>query len=225
MQAAMIKRSGLREIFATPVWIVDLADDYAAARNARLMAEIEALMNPLPPLAPGRSNWQTDPILHRLPQFAELIALFEQAGRSAAEYLKLKPRDMVVTGCWANVNPPGGHNPAHHHPNNFLSGVYYVSIPDGEGRIAFEDPRSQAQVMLAPVTEFTHYNGNIVTFEVKPGRLLIFPAWLSHSVPVNHSQHNRVSISFNLMFKNYLDELSPPLWQGTTRLGTGAGEK
>src|SRR5690349_15562526 len=147
MNSPVIKRSGLQQIFATPVWIVDLADDYAAALNARLIANIEALMNPLPPLTPGRTNWQTDPALHRLPQFAELIALFEEGGRGAADYLKLKSRDMVVTGCWANVNPPGGHNPAHQHPNNFLSGVYYVSIPDGEGRISFEDPRPQAQVM------------------------------------------------------------------------------
>jgi uncharacterized protein (TIGR02466 family) len=221
MPSTMIKKSGLQQIFATPVWIVDLADEFGAALNARLMAAIEGLMTPLPALTPGRSNWQTDPTLHRLPQFADLIALFEEAGRNAADYLKLKSRDLVVTGCWANYNPPGGYNPAHHHPNNYLSGVYYVSIPDGEGRIAFEDPRPQAQVMLAPVTEFTHNNGNIITFEAKPGRLLIFPAWLSHSVPVNRSPHNRISISFNLMFTNYLEELSPPLWQGTTRLGDG----
>jgi uncharacterized protein (TIGR02466 family) len=213
----MIQNSGIQQIFATPVWIVDLAPDYAAALNARLLKEIEALTGPLPPLAGSRTNWQTDPNLHRLPQFGEIVSLFEQAGHAAAEYLKLRSRDLAVTGCWANVNPPGGHNPSHSHPNNYLSGVYYVSIPDGEGRIAFEDPRIQAQVMLAPVTEHTAFNGNIVTFEVKPGRLLVFPAWLGHSVPTNRSQHNRISMSFNLMFRNYAEELSAPLWKGATR--------
>lgn len=212
----MIQNSGVQEIFATPIWRVDLAADYAAALNGRLRTEIEALMGPPPPLAAGRTNWQTDPNLHRLPQFAEIVALFERAGRAATEYMKLKSHDLVVTGCWANVNPPGGHNPSHSHPNNYLSGVYYVSIPEGEGRIVFEDPRIQAQVMMPPVTEFTHYNGNVVSFEVKPGRLLVFPAWLAHSVPGNRSQHNRISMSFNLMFRNYADEISAPLWKGDT---------
>jgi hypothetical protein len=35
----------------------------------------------------------------------------------------------MITGCWANVNPPGSYHPTHNHPNNFLSGVYYVDIP------------------------------------------------------------------------------------------------
>ena len=79
----------------------------------------------------------------------------------------------------------------------------------------FEDPRVQAQVMLPPVSEFTPYNGNVVSFEVKPGRLLVFPAWLSHSVPGNRSQHNRISMSFNLMFRNYAEVAGPPLWKGS----------
>lgn len=212
----MIQQSGVQQIFATPVWIVDLTPDHAVQLNAHLLREIEALMGPAPPLAGGRTNWQTDPNLHRLPQFADIVALFEQAGRAAAGYLKLKSADFVVTGCWANVNPPGGHNPSHTHPNNYLSGVYYVSIPEGEGRIAFEDPRIQAQVMMPPVTELTPYNGNMVTFEAKPGRLLVFPAWLGHSVPTNRSRHNRISMSFNLMFRNYAEELSAPLWRGAT---------
>lgn len=212
----MIQQSGVRQIFATPVWIVDLAPDHAAALNVRLLKEIEALMGVLPALAGGRTNWQTDPNLHRLPQFTEIVGLFEKAGRAAADYLKLKSKDFVVTGCWANFNPPGGHNPSHSHPNNYLSGVYYVSIPEGEGRIAFEDPRVQAQVMMPPVSELTPYNGNIVTFEAKPGRLLVFPAWLGHSVPINKSRHNRISMSFNLMFRNYAEDLSVPLWKGAT---------
>lgn len=212
----MIQHSGVKSIFATPVWIVDLGDDHAVALNARLSKEIEALMGPVLPLSAGRTNWQTDPNLHRLPQFGEVVTLFESAGRAAANYLKLKCTDLVVTGCWANVNPPGGHNPSHTHPNNYLSGVYYVAVPEGEGRIAFEDPRIQAQVMMPPVSELTPYNGNIVTFETKPGRLLVFPAWLGHAVPTNRSQQNRISMSFNLMFRNYAEELSAPLWQGVT---------
>jgi uncharacterized protein (TIGR02466 family) len=219
----MIRKSGVQNIFATPIWAAELAPGYAAALNQRLLAEIKALMGPQPPLAAGRSNWQTDPVLHRLPQFAEFVALVEGAAQGAAEYLKLKSSDLVVTGCWANLNPPGAHNPSHNHPNNYLSGVYYVAAAEGATRIAFEDPRPQAQVMLPPVTEHTPYNGNVVMVEAKPGRLLLFPAWLGHFVPTNRSSEDRVSIAFNLMFRNYADEISAPLWKGSTKIDPTAG--
>jgi uncharacterized protein (TIGR02466 family) len=213
----MIEDVSVRDLFPTPIWSVDFKPDYAAALNARLLQDIDALMSPRPPLAPG-ANWQTDPMIHRLPQFGELVALVEKAARGAADFLKLKARDLEVTGCWANVNPPGGRNSSHTHPNNFLSGVYYVATPASEGRIVFEDPRPQAYVMMPPVAEFTPYNGNNITFDVKPGRLVLFPAWLTHSVPVNRSNQDRVSIAFNLMFKNYVDEASPALWRGTVKV-------
>jgi uncharacterized protein (TIGR02466 family) len=216
----MIQRSGVQQIFATPVWATDLEPAYAQALNARLVAQIKGLMGPQGALATGRSNWQTDPVLHQLPEFAEFIGLVETAARAAAEYLKLRSRDLVVTGCWANYNPPGAHNPSHSHPNNYLSGVYYVAVAEGAARIAFEDPRPQAQVMLPPVVEHTAYNGNIVLLEARPGRLLLFPAWLGHSVPVNRSSEDRISISYNLMFRDYAGAISPPLWEGTSKIET-----
>lgn len=216
----MIQRSGIQQLFATPVWATDLEPAYAADLNARLTASIKRLMGPQGVLAVGRSNWQTDPVLHHLPDFAEFIGLVEKAAQGAAEYLKLRSRDLVVTGCWANFNPPGAHNPSHSHPNNYFSGVYYVSVAEGAARILFEDPRPQAQVMLPPVVEHTPYNGNVVLMEAKPGRLLLFPAWLGHSVPVNRSNEDRISISYNLMFRDYADAISPPLWEGTSKIQT-----
>ena len=35
---------------------------------------------------------------------------------------------MMITGCWANINPPAAYHPTHNHPNNYLSGVYYVAV-------------------------------------------------------------------------------------------------
>ena len=49
----------------------------------------------------------------------------------------------------------------------------------------------------------------------KEGRLVIFPAWLKHTVPANDGQTERISISFNLMFKNFTEEMAAPLWDAT----------
>jgi uncharacterized protein (TIGR02466 family) len=204
----------IRECFPTPIWSIDLEPGHAARLNAKLKAEIDRLIEPRPSLQPG-TNWQTDPILHELPEFAELTDLIMKAAGAAADILKLKSRQFAVTGCWANVNPPGGRNSAHTHPNNYLSGVYYVETPEGEGRIVFDDPRPQAFVMMPPVTQFTKFTGNNVNFEVKPGRLVLFPSWLQHSVPTNKSAGDRITIAFNLMFQDYVERASPPLWRGT----------
>jgi len=51
-----------------------------------------------------------------------------------------------------------------------------------------------------------------VVLTVKPGTLLLFPAWLPHSVDANRSDRERVSVSFNLMFSSYAETVSEPLW-------------
>ena len=57
------------------------------------------------------------------------MKLVETAARGVARFLQVDQYPMDITGCWANVNPPGSYHPMHHHPNNYLSGVYYVAVP------------------------------------------------------------------------------------------------
>jgi ectoine hydroxylase-related dioxygenase (phytanoyl-CoA dioxygenase family) len=47
---------------------------------------------------------------------------------------------------------------------------------------------------------------------VKDGMLLVFPAYLRHSVDANVSGEERISISFNIMFSAFTENLSKPLW-------------
>ncbi len=184
------------ELFPTPLWSVDLDAASAKALNGRLLSEIDKLLRPRPQLPRGGS-WQTDPVLHRHPGFADLVALIERTSVGAMKFLGLKTPRASITGMWANINPRGGQSSAHTHPNNFLSAVYYVQVPKGEGEIHFVDPRPQAEVMLPPTAEANRFNGNRRVFDVAPGRLVMFPAWLRHSVPPNRSSEERISIAAN----------------------------
>jgi len=47
---------------------------------------------------------------------------------------------------------------------------------------------------------------------VKNGTLLIFPSYLQHSVDANTGEEERISISFNIMFTSFTDNMSKPLW-------------
>jgi len=40
----------------------------------------------------------------------------------------------------------------------------------------------------------------------------MFPALLKHSVDANMREEERISISFNLMFYSFTQQLSKPLW-------------
>ena len=75
----------------------------------------------------------------------------------------------------------------HHHPNNFLSGVYYVRTHPGADTINFHDPRNQSGIIRPPVVELTAENTDQVVVRVKDGTMLVFPAYLQHSVDANAS--------------------------------------
>lgn len=66
--------------------------------------------------------------------------------------------------------------------------------------------------MRPPVSELTAYNTDQVVVNVRNGTLLLFPAWLPHSVDVNRSGRQRISISFNVMFGAFAETMSRPLW-------------
>jgi uncharacterized protein (TIGR02466 family) len=106
----------------------------------------------------------------------------------------------------------GGAHRLHSHPNNFLSGAYYVCTWPGADTINFHDPRRQAAVIRPPVVELTAQNTDQVVVRVRDGTLLLFPSYLEHSVDANASRHERVSVSFNVMFSAFAERLSKPLW-------------
>jgi len=213
----MIEKQEVQELFPTSIWIVDLKPAEAAPFNAKLKVEIENIISPRPKV-PAGSNWQTPQDLHTRPAFADFVKLVEMAARGVARFLQIDQHPMTITGCWANINPPGAYHPTHNHPNNYLSGVYYVAVPESGSRIIFQDPRP---LMIMPKPrQFTRQTANAADAESRPGRLLIFPAWLRHSVPANDGQTERISISFNLMFKQFAETLAAPMWNPTAGKGS-----
>ena len=51
-----------------------------------------------------------------------------------------------------------------------------------------------------------------VVVRVKNETMLLFPAYLQHSVDASASDEERISISFNIMFSSFTKNLSKPLW-------------
>lgn len=206
-----IEASDVIPMFPTLAWKMQLRAAFQQEVDAGILAVLADVRKDLPPVEPGQ-GWQSQPTLHQREELRPLVHCIDKAALGALRFLQIGYRDIAITACWANVLAKGAAHRMHSHPNNFLSGVYYVRTGPGADTINFHDPRPQTGVIRPPVTALTAHNTDQVVVRVKNGVLLLFPAYLAHSVDSNASEETRVSISFNLMFSSFTEELAKPLW-------------
>lgn len=215
-EQARVRKSRALRMFPTVVWKAELEPDVWRPINEAVMGALAQLAAPLADLAPGES-WQSEPRLHERSDLGGLVARIRDEAASLLDHLKLGRAGLAITGCWANVNARGAGHRMHSHPNNYLSGVYYVRTQAGADTINFHDPRAQTAIIRPPTTELTADNADQVVVTVAVGTLLLFPAWLPHSVDPNRGDGARISVSFNLMLSPYVETMSAPAWQGGRR--------
>jgi uncharacterized protein (TIGR02466 family) len=213
---APFKEPRVLRLFPTFVWKAELNVDVRQPINELALSILNEIEPTLADLKTGES-WQSHHGLHEIEGFRGLVGCIVEAGEILLDYLKVASTSFQITGCWATVNGPGAGHRVHSHPNNYLSGVYYVQTQEGANTINFHDPRHQVGILSPPVCELTAETTDQVVVRVKDGTLLMFPAWLQHSVDPNLSNRARVSISFNIMFPAYAETISKPMWKGGWR--------
>lgn len=198
-------------MFPTLVWKILLETQLRETINSKALAALRRMRADQPPLASGQ-GWQSVQTLHQLEDFRDLASCVQRAVRGILRFWRIGYDAFEITACWATVLARGAAHKVHHHPNNFLSGVYYVRTQPGADTINFHDPRNQTGIIRPPVVELTTENTDQVVVRVSNGTLLLFPSYLQHSVDANASEEERVSISFNVMFASFTENLSKPLW-------------
>ena len=199
-------------MFPTILWSFKLPE----ATANRVNGEVSGLLDRLIAAAPHKGNrsfFQTEHDLHTLPEMQELTGIFMAALDEVIRNLAPTEKEMEITGCWGNVHPSNSAHAAHSHPNNFLSGVYYVTVPESGHQITFYDPRLQHYIISPAVERSNGQNSEHVFFEVEEGLLVIFPSWLAHSVPARNTDARRTSIAYNFNFKDFNARIAAPIWQ------------
>ena len=215
-QAPTVESTEIVPLFPTLVWKMQLSRDTYEPINAKIESKLMELAQATPELATN-GKLQTDQTLHHLPEFQDLNNIINGAATGVLDFLKIVYESLELTGCWANISPPGdGHRP-HTHPNNYLSGVYYIQTPEGANTISFDDPRPQTNIIAPATSELTDENAGQIHITTREGRLVLFPSWLQHQVPRNKSQKARISIAFNIMFSQFGETMSQPKWQGNVK--------
>jgi uncharacterized protein (TIGR02466 family) len=211
--------SGGRHLWRTPVWCVDHAVSSQEMQGLKRLMGKEKKRNPRTQVISNIGGYQSNvDWIHREGHAEDIKRLHNTILRQTAEFLhawevsgeagthggggsgNLPFYEVWLDGGWINVNKHLDFNMPHVHPQSYISGTVYLPTrrskdgqkkPDsgGEarlGNLTFEDPRD--------------FSGSEhIQFEPLPGRLLLWPAWLGHSVAPNPSnKKRRYSISFNV---------------------------
>ena len=136
----------------------------------------------------------------RFPVFADLVrALDAHVAAFAADLqFDLGEQALRLEDIWINILPEGGMHASHIHPHSVISGTTYVAMPEGASALKLEDPRS-ARMMAAPPRRKDARQDMRGFVYVKPqvGDVLLWESWLRHEVPMNLSEEDRISVSFN----------------------------
>lgn len=207
----MFEKAQTIHLFPYPVWIFATEPNQVETVNQKAMAYIEQTRSSQPESRAG-DHWQSPNDLQTLPEFEDLCGVIKGATRDIFQKLCIETDAFLITGCWINLRPPGSEHPPHTHPNNYLSGSYYVKTPKGGDAIIFRDPRIETNIIAPPVSKQTEYNSRTIFVPVEPGMLVMFPSSLPHFVPPNQGDSDRISISFNIMFESYGETISKPMW-------------
>ena len=129
-----MEASDVIPMFPTLVWKVQVEADLRDALAASILEALAGIRRDLPPLEPGR-GWQSGQGLHERDDLRELVACVDRGVTSILRFLRIGCDAFEITGCWATVLAKGAVHKVHSHPNNFLSGVYYVRTRPGADTI------------------------------------------------------------------------------------------
>jgi len=126
--------------------------------------------------------------IHHMPQIKSLFHLACKVGKKIIGrplIIPFKEMGLPMDEFWFNIAGPGDSTGWHDHKNSsILSGVYYLKVPNESGDIHFRKKN----------------DGQVVEWKIRSetGKMILFDSNIEHSVPINKSKHDRVSIAFNL---------------------------
>lgn len=194
-----------QKLFPVPVLLIKVPN--AEELNKKLLDEIDQISATTPNGKPN--SWACDVYttltnnnrLHERSGFSDFDSLMRQGFIQFGRVMgyDFTPADIDVTQCWVNIYKIGMSQEIHHHPNNIMTGVYYLKAPPNCSEILFYSPF--ADTLIRPnVYVDNEFNTTIASLHPEPGDLIYFDSGLKHSVPTNEVKGERISISFNARF-------------------------
>ena len=145
---------------------------------------------------------------YQISQDPKLKKYIDYIGQRSWEFLDtmgydLKDHTCVFTDCWVQEFPKdgGGHHNSHVHPNNHVSGFFYLHREEDCPLPVFHDPRPAALITALPeknAQEMT-YASQAIHWRPNPGTLIIQPSYITHQYSVGGPNKPFRFIHFNIL--------------------------
>ena len=134
------------------------------------------------------------------------FAFFNQyIGETAREILdeqgySLEGHVLIVNETWVQEFTTGGRHSTHIHPNNHISGFYYLKCSDKTSIPIFHDPRPGKIISDLPEkdnTKLTNASPRVV-YKPRPGDMYFFNSYLTHEYSFDFGVEPFRFIHFNI---------------------------
>ena len=139
------------------------------------------------------------------PELANIRSFIEAKLHEFVTKIYASTDKLVITQSWLNKSKKGESHHEHVHPNSIISGVWYPQIHEQMPPIQFRS-RQQRDVSLQ-TEKYNTFNSATFMLPMKRGELILFPSNLTHSVPTNVGEEERISLSFNTWTKGNLGSI------------------
>ena len=196
----------IEKLFFTPIYHAQVEEPVFSEVQAALAVMVDRMEN----IGMFERHKRAEPNTHLLtdPQFNSnllddpiLKVVNDEIYRHIRNYMieieapKVKVHNFKILHSWLTKTSNGQYAPTHTHGSTDLSGVYYFKSNQVDGNIFLNSPN--------PLIESSHCFEHIpsrVAYEPVEGRVVLFPGWIQHGTTTNTTDHDRISLSFNVVF-------------------------
>jgi uncharacterized protein (TIGR02466 family) len=141
-------------------------------------------------------------------------ALYEKINQVVIKYIKLigyktENINIYFQRSWATISNNSQNIFLHAHLQSHLSFAYYLSFPEGSGKLEFHNDRSFNEIvngafdkpeLLKSITNnFNAFNAPNASVDVKENEIYIFPSKLKHKTKPGSNQKPRISLSSDII--------------------------
>ena len=92
---------------------------------------------------------------------------------------------------------------SHNHSEGVLSGIFYYQVPENEnpGHLEISNPKNNITILDRDKLNNIKINKSKIIIKPKKNALIFFSSYLKHSVKDKLTNEDRISIPFDMVFK------------------------
>lgn len=191
----------LMSIYSVPMWQSEYPD--FEDHKEIFLSAVREYKEQNPTKETPRSNvggYQSPDTVHGIKELRPLLEFICQMSFKACADLDFVDCDVALTSAWLNINDSRQCMNSEHVHGDTYSGVFYLSAPEGSGKLSIVNPAINRMWQGTQLTDKKNqFTGESIKIEPEEGNIILFPSYIPHYVETNNHDEERISISFNVI--------------------------